>query len=261
MPDTRYSLYKQTMHPVICQIGPFSIYTYGLMLAVAFIAGAALAGFRAKKEGIDREIIFNFLFLVFIWGILGARLFYVIENAGYYFREPLEIIMLQHGGLSWFGGLIAGVISGGLYLKKKKLSLYETLDLCAPFIALAQAIGRIGCLFNGCCFGRPATRGFYFPVHSEVLLPIQLYSSLALLFIFIILKLLQDSPHRRGQVFFAYLLFYSLKRYIVEFWRADNPEILFGLTLFQLISVLLFAVSLIKLISINGTPHGQARGT
>ncbi len=221
------------------------------MLAVAFIAGAALAGLRAKKEGIDQEIIFNFLFLAFIWGILGARLFYVIENAGYYFREPLEIIMLQHGGLSWFGGLIAGMISGGLYLKKKKLSLYKALDLCAPFIALAQAIGRIGCLFNGCCFGRPATRGFYFPTHSEVLVPIQLYSSLALLFIFIILKLLQEVPHRQGQVFFAYLLLYSLKRYIVEFWRADNSEVLFGLSLFQILSIFLFVFSLVRLILLN----------
>jgi phosphatidylglycerol:prolipoprotein diacylglycerol transferase len=221
------------------------------MLAIAFLVGAASCRIRAKKEGVDQEIIFSFLFLVFIWGIVGGRIFYVIENIGYYFKRPLEIVMLQHGGLSWFGGLIAGAISGIYYLKTKTLPVYKTLDLCVPFVALAQAIGRIGCLLNGCCFGKVSETGFYFPEHSAVLLPIQLYSSLALLLIFVVLRLLQDRPHRPGRIFFAYLLLYSLKRFLVEFWRADNPGILFGLTLFQLISALLFAVSLIKIILVD----------
>ena len=100
------------MFPIICAIGPFKIYSYGLMLAVSFLLAVTLAKIRAKKEGIDPELIFNFSFFSFIFGIVGARIFYVIENAGYYLREPLEILMLQYGGLSWFGGLIVGVIFG-----------------------------------------------------------------------------------------------------------------------------------------------------
>ncbi|MFH0738910.1 MAG: prolipoprotein diacylglyceryl transferase [Candidatus Omnitrophota bacterium] len=228
------------MHPIICKLGPFSIYSYGLMLAIAFLLSVSLAKVQAKKEQIDPEVIFNFSLFSFLCGIIGARIFYIVENIGYYFRDPLEIFMLQHGGLSWFGGLIGGFIFWIAYLKKKRLPLYKTLDLIAPFLALAQAIGRIGCLLNGCCFGKP-----------YLLIPVQLYSSLALLVIFIILRLLQERPHRGGEVFFTYLLLYSLKRFSIEFYRADNPPVIYGLTLFQLLSLLALFFSLIKLILIK----------
>jgi len=220
------------------------------MLVAALFIGVGLARIQAKKEGIDPEKLSNLLFLAFIWGIAGSRIFYVVENMEYYLRQPLEIIMLQHGGLSWFGGLILGAAAGIYYLKRNNLPVYKTLDLCVPFLALAQAIGRIGCLFNGCCFGKESATGFYFPAHSAVLIPIQLYSSLALLFIFVVLRLLQDRPHRQGQIFLVYLVLYSLKRLFIEFWRADNPPVLYGLTLFQCLSILLLAFSLVKLVLI-----------
>ncbi len=229
------------MHPIICKIGPVTIYSYGLALVVAFAAGSILARMQAKREGINPDIIFNFLFTAFIFGIIGGRLFYVIENIKYYLQKPLEMIMLQHGGLSWFGGLILGVISGALYLKNKKLAVYKILDLVSPFIALAQAIGRIGCFLNGCCFGK-------------TVIPIQIYSSLVLVIIFIILRILQDRPHKEGQIFFTYLALYSLKRFFVEFWRLDNPVVLWGLTLFQAISIFLILFSIFKLIKCRNTP-------
>jgi phosphatidylglycerol:prolipoprotein diacylglycerol transferase len=196
------------MHPIICTIGPFTIYSYGLMLAIAFIVSSALATLQAKKNNINPDIIFSFSFFVFFSGIIGARLMYIIENVTYYISNPLEIIMLQHGGLSWFGGLLAGVIFGIVYLKKKNLPIYKILDLLAPFAALAQAIGRIGCLLNGCCFGKISDFGIYFPTHKLVLIPTQLYSSLSLVFIFSVLRLLQDKPRRDGEIFFLYLLLY-----------------------------------------------------
>ncbi len=226
------------MYPEICKIGPFTIYSYGLMLAVAFVVSSTLARLQARRQHIDHELIFNFGFIIFITGIIGARLFYIIENITYYLKNPLEIITLQMGGLSWFGGLTLAVICGVIYLKKKKLSVYKIFDLIAPFIALGQAIGRIGCLFNGCCFGR--TR-----------IPIQVYSSIILIFIFIILRFLQDRPHKEGQVFFAYLILYSLKRFFIEFWRADNEVVFFGLTLFQGIGLLIFSLALIKIVVIQ----------
>ncbi|MEI6631827.1 MAG: prolipoprotein diacylglyceryl transferase [bacterium] len=228
------------MHPIICKLGPFSIYSYGLMLAIAFLLSVSLAKVQAKKEQIDPEVIFNLSFFSFLCGIIGARIFYIVENIGYYLGEPLEIFMLQHGGLSWFGGLIGGFIFWTAYLKKKRLPLYKTLDLIAPFLALAQAIGRIGCLLNGCCFGKP-----------YLLIPAQLLSSLALLVIFIILRLLQERPHRGGEVFFTYLLLYSLKRLSIEFYRADNPPVIYGLNLFQLLSLLALFLGLVKLILIK----------
>ena len=159
--------------------------------------------------------------------------------------------MLQLGGLSWFGGLILGFLSGTVYLKKKKLSVYRILDLMSPFVALGQAIGRIGCLLNGCCFGKISKFGLYFPVHKLVLIPTQICSSLALVFIFIILRFLQDRPHKEGEIFFAYLLFYSIKRFFIEFWRADNEIILFGLTLFQLMSIAVFCLAIWEILLIK----------
>ena len=132
------------MHPQICKIGPFTVYSYGFMLAVAFVVSSGLARMQAKRQQINPDTIFNFLFLAFISGVIGARIFYIIENLGYYIKNPLEIIMLQQGGLSWFGGLIAGVFLGVTYLRNKKLSVYRVLDLVSPYLALGQAIGRVG---------------------------------------------------------------------------------------------------------------------
>lgn len=227
------------MYPEICKIGPFTVYSYGLMLAVAFTVSTALAVLAAKREKSNPDIIFNLAFISFISGIIGARIFYIAENIGYYIKSPLEIIMLQRGGLSWFGGLILAVSAGIAYLKNKNLPVYKTLDLIIPFVALAQAIGRIGCLLNGCCFGK-----------EYLTIPLQVYSSLLLIFIFIVLRLLQDRPHRNGQIFFTYLLLYSAKRFFIEFWRADNEIVFLGLTLFQLISIAIFCLSVLKLFAI-----------
>ncbi len=222
------------MHPIICKIGPFTIYSYGFMLVVAFLVVSTLARLEAKRQRICPEIIFNFGFIAFISGIIGARLFYIVENITYYLKNPLEIVMLQMGGLSWFGGLTLAVICGVIYLKKKKLSVYKIFDLIAPYVALAQGLGRIGCFLNGCCFGR-------------TLIPIQLYSSLILIFIFIILRFFQNKPHKEGYIFFLYLLLYSLKRFFIEFWRRDNEIIFLNLTIFQIISILVFSFAIFKL--------------
>ena len=227
------------MYPEICKIGPLTIYSYGLMLIVSFTVSVFLASLEAKRENFDSEVIFNFAFAVFIFGVVGARLFYVFENLRYYLLNPLEVLMLQRGGLSWFGGFILGISYGIIYLRARHLSVYKTLDLIIPFLALAQAIGRIGCLLNGCCFGRSSP------------IPIQAYSSLALLLIFYLLRLKQEKPHKEGELLFTYIFLYSLKRFFVEFWRLDNPAVFSGLTLFQLLSIAFFFFSLIHLVRIK----------
>lgn len=222
------------MHPIICKIGPFTVYSYGLMLVLAFLAASYLTARQAKKENIDGEIIFNALFTAFICGVIGARILYVAQNFYFYRANPLEIIMLQHGGLSWLGGLISGSICAIVYLRKKEMPVYKALDLAAPFAALAQGLGRIGCFLNGCCYGK-----------NDI--PIQLYSALILIFIFMILRILQDKPHKEGRVFFTYLLLYGLKRFFVEFFRGDAVIFFAGLSLFQVTSLILFIFALIKL--------------
>lgn len=239
------------MFPAICTIGPFTIYSYGLMLALAFMVSSSLASARARRAGENGEIIFNFCFLSLIFGIIGARIFYVADNLKFYLKQPLEILMLQHGGLSWYGGFMLGSIGGIWYLRKRKFPIYTALDLIAPYLALAQAIGRIGCLLNGCCYGKESISfGIYFPVHEATLIPTQIYSSILLLLIFIFLKIKQEGFHLKGEVFFLYLLLYSIKRFFIEFWRGDNPIVFLGLTLFQIISIFIFIFSVIGLIRI-----------
>ncbi|MCU0666782.1 MAG: prolipoprotein diacylglyceryl transferase [Candidatus Omnitrophica bacterium] len=240
------------MHPIICQIGPFTIYSYGLMMVVAFLTAVSLACRQAKKQGIDPNIIYNLCFYSFIAGILGARIFFVVEHFRDYLAEPLEIIMLQHGGMSWFGGFTAGSLTALYYVKRNKLRIYTVLDLLAPFLALGHAIGRLGCFLNGCCYGREnKIWGMYFPAHDAFLIPTQLYSSIILFALFLFLKNLQDKPHRQGQVFLWYLLLYSTKRFFMEFLRADNPHFFYGLSLFQIISAGFFIFACLKLIQLN----------
>lgn len=238
------------MLPEICRIGFFTIYSYGFMLVAAFFAASYLASLQAKREGVEPDLIFNLCFLVFIFGIIGARVFYVFNNFSVYLRNPLEIIMLQHGGLAWFGGLIFGVAAGIIFIKKNGLGLLKVSDLVIPFIALGQAVGRIGCLLNGCCFGRPSESGIYFKVFDQALIPTQLYSSLLLFFIFFVLRFMQNRKHLPGQIFCAYLFLYSIKRFCIEYFRNDSPRIFFGLTIFQVLSLGMLGVSVLMAVRI-----------
>ena len=197
---------------------------------------------------IEPDKIFNLCFYVFIAGIIGSRSLYVVSNLHYYLKHPLEIIMLQHGGMAIFGGIIFGVGFACFYIIRNKMNLLTTLDLLAPFIALGQAIGRIGCFLNGCCYGKESAFGVYFPVSGKVLIPTQLYSSLFMFLIFFALRFMQGRKHLSGQILYSYLFLYSVKRFFIEFLRDDSPRIFQGLTLFQLLSLAMFFFSVTMLV-------------
>jgi len=236
------------MLPEICRLGPFTIYSYGLMLVLAFFVSTHLACRQAAKVGIDAEKIFNLCFYVFIAGIIGSRIFYVANNYPFYLKHPLEIIMLQRGGLAIFGGIIFGSGFAWVFIKKNKMGLFATADLLVPFIALGQAIGRIGCLLNGCCYGKASVFGIYFPAFGKKLIPTQLYSSLLLFLIFFVLRFMQERKHLPGQILYSYFFLYSIKRFSIEFFRDDTAKTFGGLTSFQILSLALFFFSLFMLI-------------
>jgi phosphatidylglycerol---prolipoprotein diacylglyceryl transferase len=223
------------MFPVICRLGPVSIYSYGLMLAIAVVVCAFLLNRDAKRAGIPSDIIFDLIFWVVLSGILGARVFFILLNFHYFVQDPLEIVMINKGGLAWQGGLVFAIAAGLWFFKKKALSLPKMLDLVAPYIALGQAIGRIGCFLNGCCYGKAVAWGIYFPVHNAHLHPTQLYSTVGLLVIFFILKRYQKVSPIPGLVFVAYLFLASLLRFGIEFWRADHYATFMGLSIYQFV--------------------------
>ena len=225
------------MHPILFQIGPVTVYSYGVMIALAAIVCAFLLSRDAKAYKIPSDVIYDLMFWVVAWGIIGARIFYVFLMWDYFSPRPLEMIMIMHGGLAWQGGLLGGALAGIWFVKHKKLTLKVFMDLVAPYIALGQAIGRIGCFFNGCCYGKAVAWGIYFPVHQARLVPTQLYETAGLFLAFIILKFAQRRPHHPGMIFVLYLWLAAIERFMVEFYRADHDVLWLDLSLFQYISL------------------------
>ena len=230
-----------------------TIYSYGLMLAIAVVVSTLLLARDAHQNHINSEIIFDLVFWAVLSGIVGARIFYVVLNYPFFMNHPGEIIMVQNGGLAWQGGLILGLIVIMLFIKSKKLPLLPMLDFLVPYLALGQSIGRIGCFLNGCCYGRELAKGIYFPVHDAYLHPTQIYLSVGYFVIYIILKRYQKFSEMPGLVFSSYLILASILRFGVEFFRADHEILFLGLSVFQFVccGVLMFAfcfayVTLIK---------------
>lgn len=228
------------MYPTLCTIGPLTVYSYGVMLAVAVVICASLLSRDIKPLGITAEETYDFIFWVVLLGIAGARVFFIFLNLSFFMGNPGEMIMIQKGGLAWQGSLIAGLATALVYIKRKKWPMGKMFDAIAPYAALGQSIGRVGCFLNGCCFGREVPWGIYFPVHDAHLHPTQLYDSVGLLIIFFVLKKMQKGDRSPGSIFVLYLMFASAQRFIIEFFRADHFVVWAGLSIFQWVSIVVF---------------------
>jgi len=237
------------MHPILFELGPLKVYSYGLMVALGFIAATYLVRLEASRQDINPQKLVNLVFVLTISGILGARILYIFQNLNLYIKNPWEIVMLHKGGLSFYGGFILATICAIVFLKRQHLSVLKVFDLVAPYLALAQAIGRIGCLLNGCCYGKPTDSLFslYFPGEKFARYPVQIYASLSLLSMFIILRTFQAKQWRRtkilGQTFLLYCLLYAISRFFMEYLRGDTSPILANLTIHQLISIGIIVIS------------------
>src|SRR5580698_10366728 len=209
------------MHPILFTIGPITIYSYGVMLATAVLVCTYFLSLDAKRHHISQETAYDLVFWCLLFGFIGARIFYIYIAWDYYSNNLWEIPMLQKGGLAWQGGFLGGALAGVWFARRRKLSLRPLLDLAAPYIALGQSIGRVGCFFNGCCYGKPVAWGIYFPTHDARLIPTQLFETVGLFIIFLILKKAQTKPHEAGFIFILYLWLAAIERFIVEFYRAD----------------------------------------
>lgn len=233
------------MHPILFTIGPITIYSYGVMLAAAVLVCTYLLSKDAKRYNISQETAYDLVFWCMLWGIIGARIFYIFIEWDYFSGNLLEIPMLQKGGLAWQGGFLGGTLAGIWFARRKKLSLRPLMDLAAPYVALGQSIGRLGCFFNGCCYGKPVAWGPYFPVHHARLYPTQLFECAGLFIIFLVLKKAQTKPHQAGFIFVFYLWLAAIERFIVEFYRGDTVPFWSGLSLAQWVSLGVFAAGLI----------------
>ncbi len=221
------------MYPVLFRIGPVSIYSWGFMAALGFLAGLFAALRYGRREGIKQETILDLFVYVVISAIVGARLFYVAAFFPQYRNDLVSIFYVSEGGLAFLGGLLAALVVVLVYVSYRKLNIMKLLDALSPAAAIGYAIGRIGCFLNGCCYGIKI-----FGVEQ----PTQIYSSVSGFVIFAVLAYLYDRKKYDGQIFLFALLLYSAYRFFIEFLRY-SPIHISIFTPTQLIVVPIFAVS------------------
>ena len=219
------------MHPLLFQFGPLSLRIYGLMVAIAFVAALYLASRLGESRGLSRTFVMDAVTLAVASGILGARILFVALNWSEYRAQPWAIFKIWEGGLVFYGGFILAAATLVYYTKSKKQSLGLVADVFAPALALGQAIGRWGCFFAGCCYGRPTAHFWGVTFQDPLALaplgiklhPTQLYESLGLLGISVTLFFqLTRQRWPQGVIFWAYVFLYGLLRYLVEIYRGDD---------------------------------------
>ncbi len=260
------------MHPIAFQLGPLTVHWYGVMIALAFLAGLWTATLRAKREKIPGEKIADLTLWLMVGAILGARFVYVTT----YWREEFadqpfsEIFMIQHGGLVYYGGFLGAAATGIIYILWKKMPLWKTVDVLAPSVALGSFFGRAGCLLNGCCYGKPANLSWPWAIQfpngsyawdqqiqqhlpgvgpdtpSLPVYPTEIYDGLLNLLLYFFLAWLFRRKKFDGQIFATYLLCYAITRSIVEYFRGDYSNLHYhlGLTPAQWIGFPIFVTGL-----------------
>jgi len=255
------------MYPVLIKLGPVAVRTYGFLLALAFVSAIWFSARRAKKQGLRIEWLPDLSLIVLISAIVGSRFFYVIYHLEEFEGRILDMINpiqstgeIGIGGLSMFGGLVLAIVCGIIYIHIKKLSVWRIADIVAPSIMLGLGIARIGCFLNGCCFGQPSQSilAFVFPPDSAAgymfpdtpIFPVQLVASFYGFFIFGILLVLERFKRFNGSTFWLMLVFYSVARFIIDFFRYYEEGMIFAtiggarFTVNQGLIVLIFIFSL-----------------
>lgn len=232
------------MFPELFSLGPITVYTYGVLVALGFLAGTYYAA-KHSSGIISKQQIYDFIFYLIIAGIVGARLFYILTNFSYYLSNPLEAIQVWKGGLVYYGGFIIVLVFAYFYCKKNKIDIFKLADIFAPALALGHFFGRIGCFFSGCCYGQKTD--FVLAVSGRH--PTQLYEACGNLMIFFILNRILKNNRKKGYVFVWYMFLYSILRFCVEFFRGDDRGTFFlGLSPAQNISIIIFVAALFFLI-------------
>jgi len=247
--------------PELFQLGPLTIYSYGVLLAAAYLLGLRLAMVRAKRRGMDPTRALDLGIYIIISALVGAKLLLFVVDFNQFTRDPAALLSLARSGGVFYGGLILAVLVAIWYMRRHRMPLWTTCDVFAPGIALGHAIGRLGCLAAGCCYGRPtsvpwaitftnpeAAANVGTPLNVP-LHPTQLYESGAE-FLILALLLATESRGRTfpGRTFWLYILLYGISRFVIEFFRGDPRGVVFGaFSTSQFISLLIVPISLVFL--------------
>lgn len=253
------------MYPYILEIGNFKLATYGVMSALAYLSALIYLNTQKNRIQLADNIFWNLITIIIVFALLGAKIFYVIffwqYFEGNFFGKILGALRDFRFGFVYFGGFLCAFSAGIYYVKIKKLGISHIADFFAPAIALGHSIGRLGCFFAGCCFGKPTssifsvrftdTSSLVAPEYLGVSLhPTQLYEAVGNFVLFLVLHymlVLQIAGRlKKGMVILTYCLSYGILRFVVEFFRGDERgTFIFGLSPSQIIAVAVVAIAMV----------------
>lgn len=239
------------MHRILFSIGGLNVYSYGVFLALGFIVAVFVARYRFEEQYKNPDIILDLVLAAVVGGILGARIFYVVGHWSYYIAHKSEIFKINMDGLVFYGGLLLGLALTLVIGRWKKLRFWTTMDLAGLCVPLALAFGRIGCLLNGCCYGKVTSLpwGISYPAASGIIgarHPTQIYELFLDLTLFGLLWWKKDSFEREGTIFWLFAIGYAVIRFTMEFFREHSTAgAAFG---FQMMSLALFVVAAVVLL-------------
>src|SRR4051812_11234386 len=249
------------MHPRLFELGPVTVYTYGVLLAAAYLLGLKLAMVRAKSRGLDQTRVLDLGIYIIISALVGAKLLLLITDFRSFVNTPSELLSLARSGGVFYGGLILAVVVALWYIRRIGLPLWTTCDVFAPGIALGHVVGRFGCFFAGCCYGRPTSLPWAITFKDPFaaanvgtplnvpLHPTQLYEAGAELLILVVLLLTERKGRPfAGRTFWLYILLYAISRFIIEFFRGDERGAVGIFSTSQFISILLAPLAIVMLV-------------
>jgi phosphatidylglycerol:prolipoprotein diacylglycerol transferase len=256
------------MHPILFDLGGFTIYAYGVLLAAAYLLGLQFALMRARARGLDGQRVMDLGIWIIISALVGAKLLLFIVDFRRYTSHPRDLMELLRSGGVFYGGLIAAVVVALLYLRRHRLPLWTTTDVFAPGIALGHVIGRLGCLMAGCCFGRPASVPWAITFRDPAAManvgtplgvplhPTQLYEAGAeALILACLLAFERRGRPFPGRTFWSYMLLYGVSRFVIEFYRGDSRGMVFDvLSTSQFVSVILVPLAIVMLVVLGRRP-------
>ncbi|MCH5269816.1 MAG: prolipoprotein diacylglyceryl transferase [Lachnospiraceae bacterium] len=238
------------MYNDLFSIGPITIHTYGLMVAIGVLAALFTGEARAKKRNMDADALYPMTFLCVVLGFCAAKVLFCIVEWKNFVQNPLSV--LNNSGFVVYGGILGGVLTAYLYCRIKKLSFVDYFDLMMPSVALAQAFGRLGCFFAGCCYGRETdsfigiafSQSDYAP-NGVKMIPTQLFSSAGMFLIAGILFRYASKERPKLKVGALYLILYSIGRFTIEFFRNDHRGAIGIFSTSQFISFFVLVLGLI----------------
>jgi phosphatidylglycerol:prolipoprotein diacylglycerol transferase len=217
------------MYPTLITFGPLSLHSYGLFVALGFLAGIGLFRAEARRLGEDPERVTELCLLLLLAALAGARVFYILSAPAIFMAQPLEIFKIWNGGLVFYGGFVGALAAALLFFRRHRLPAWRWADMGTPGLALGHCFGRLGCFLAGCCYGRacdlPWGVTFSDPRSlaptGRALHPTQLYEAGAMLLLFALLWRLRRRKRFEGQLFWGYVLIYGLARAAIETLRGD----------------------------------------